>query len=63
MPHIRMKDKKIKDKNFQYLGEPRVKPPNVVAGLSVCQGYDAKKAMEVILIFFFFFKFELVLRC
>lgn len=31
----------------QYLGEPRVKPRNVVAGLSVCQGYDAKKAMEV----------------
>ena len=31
----------------QYLGEPRVKPENVVAGLSVCQGYDAKKAMEV----------------
>ena len=54
MPHIRIKDKKIKDKNFQYLGEPRVKPPNVVAGLSVCQGYDAKKAMEVRFICFLF---------
>ena len=34
----------------QYLGEPRVKPKNVVAGLSVCQGYDAKKAMEVTIV-------------
>jgi len=33
----------------KYLGEPRVKPKNVVAGLSVCQGYDAKKAMELLL--------------
>jgi len=33
----------------KYLGEPRVKPENVVAGLSVCQGYDAKKAMELLL--------------
>ena len=35
------------DHHVQYLGEPRVKPKNVVAGLSVCQGYDARKAMEV----------------
>ena len=51
------KDKKvnkIKKIRFQYLGEPRVKPPNVVAGLSVCQGYDAKKAMEVRFICFLF---------
>lgn len=33
----------------KYLGEPRVKPKNVVAGLSVCQGYDARKAMELLL--------------
>ena len=25
----------------KYLGEPRVKPPNVIGGISVCQGYDA----------------------
>lgn len=33
----------------KYLGEPRVKPSNVVAGLSVCQGYDAKKTMKLLL--------------
>jgi len=33
----------------KYLGEPRVKPSNVIAGLSVCQGYDANKTMELLL--------------
>lgn len=33
----------------KYLGEPRVKPQNVVAGISVCQGYDANKAMTLLL--------------
>jgi len=33
----------------KYLGEPRVKPGNVVAGISVCQGYDANKAMTLLL--------------
>jgi len=33
----------------KYLGEPRVKPENVVAGISVCQGYDANKAMTLLL--------------
>ena len=27
----------------------RVKPTNVVAGISVCQGYDANKAMGLLL--------------
>ena len=27
----------------KYLGEPRVKPKNIVAGISVCQGYDANR--------------------
>jgi abhydrolase domain-containing protein 2 len=25
----------------KYMGEPRVKPANVIGGISVCQGYDA----------------------
>merc|ERR1711953_1221646 len=33
----------------KYLGEPRVKPENVVAGISVCQGYDANRAMTLLL--------------
>jgi len=33
----------------KYLGEPRVKPVNVVSGISVCQGYDANKAMSLLL--------------
>ena len=33
----------------KYLGEPRVKPSNIVAGISVCQGYDANKAMTLLL--------------
>ena len=27
----------------KYLGEPRVKPENVVAGIAVCAGYDANR--------------------
>jgi len=33
----------------KYLGEPRVKPDNIVAGISVCQGYDANKTMQLLL--------------
>merc|ERR1711936_750319 len=33
----------------KYLGEPRDKPGNVVAGISVCQGYDANKTMALLL--------------
>jgi len=33
----------------KYLGEPRVKPTNIVAGISVCQGYDANRAMQLLL--------------
>merc|ERR1712227_346377 len=33
----------------KYLGEPRIKPVNIVAGISVCQGYDANKAMGLML--------------
>merc|ERR1711892_1567610 len=33
----------------KYLGEPRVKPKNIVAGISVCQGYDANRAMQMLL--------------
>merc|ERR1711936_644102 len=33
----------------KYLGEPRVKPTNIVAGISVCQGYDANRAMTLLL--------------
>merc|ERR1719431_2019652 len=33
----------------KYLGEPRTKPSNVVAGISVCQGYDASRAMKLML--------------
>merc|ERR1712121_391508 len=33
----------------KYLGEPRVKPSNIVAGISVCQGYDANRAMQMLL--------------
>merc|ERR1712123_394580 len=33
----------------KYLGEPRVKPDNIVAGISVCQGYDANRAMQMLL--------------
>merc|ERR1711936_969062 len=33
----------------KYLGEPRDKPGNVVAGISVCQGYDANKTMTLLL--------------
>ena len=33
----------------KYLGEPRVKPSNIVAGISVCQGYDANRAMSLLL--------------
>merc|ERR1711988_832676 len=33
----------------KYLGEPRVKPSNIVAGISVCQGYDANRAMTLLL--------------
>lgn len=29
----------------KYIGEPRVKPSNVIAGISVCQGYDAYRAV------------------
>ena len=27
----------------KYLGEPRVKPENVIAGIAVCAGYDANR--------------------
>lgn len=33
----------------KYLGEPRIKPRNVLAGISVCQGYDANRAMQMLL--------------
>eukprot|EP00088_Acartia_fossae_P046042 TRINITY_DN4965_c1_g1_i13.p1 TRINITY_DN4965_c1_g1~~TRINITY_DN4965_c1_g1_i13.p1 ORF type:complete len:526 (-),score=152.58 TRINITY_DN4965_c1_g1_i13:280-1857(-) len=33
----------------KYIGEPRVKPSNVIAGMSVCQGYDANRAMKLLL--------------
>jgi len=33
----------------KYIGEPRVKPANVIAGISVCQGYDANRAMRYLL--------------
>lgn len=33
----------------KYLGEPRTKPRNIVAGISVCQGYDANRAMQLLL--------------
>jgi abhydrolase domain-containing protein 2 len=33
----------------KYIGEPRVKPSNVIAGMSVCQGYDANRAMNLLL--------------
>lgn len=33
----------------KYLGEPRVKPANVIGGISVCQGYDANKTMQLLL--------------
>jgi len=33
----------------KYIGEPRVKPSNVIAGISVCQGYDANRVMNFLL--------------
>lgn len=33
----------------KYLGEPRNKPSNIVAGISVCQGYDANRATQLLL--------------
>jgi len=33
----------------KYVGEPRVKPSNVIAGISVCQGYDADRTMNLLL--------------
>lgn len=33
----------------KYMGEPRAKPHNVVAGISVCQGYDANRCMQMLL--------------
>lgn len=33
----------------KYLGEPRVKPANVIGGISVCQGYDANMTMKLLL--------------
>merc|ERR1719348_1137697 len=33
----------------KYLGEPRNKPENIVGGISVCQGYDANRATQLLL--------------
>jgi len=33
----------------KYLGEPRVKPENVVAGIAVCAGYDANRGMRMLM--------------
>jgi len=33
----------------KYLGEPRVKPVNVVAGIAVCAGYDANRGMRMLM--------------
>lgn len=27
----------------KYMGEQRTRPPNLIAGISICQGYDAIK--------------------